>query len=325
MRTTQKLLTQGLGALCLSLGIQSIASSETLTVTHWSTGMYGVPFAVALEKGYFSDAGLDIDGFMSSSGGGTTVRNAMASPIPYGEVALPAAIAAIRQGVPLTIVHGGVISLQDLIWVTRPDSGITSPEQLKGKAAGYSSPKSVTDMVLTIALQNANIIDQVDRKAIGSVSAGLAALRENMIDVVYTTEPMFSQEKAHYAIAFPSADHVPTVTQTVGVVRSDYLEKNPQIIKAIIDARRRGVEFIQDNPEETIEILARQYKLPKEVAASAMASVTHTDQPYWSPAKLDYQGMDAMLKGLILVNAIEDGPFDWSAVVNTSLLEPEEQ
>src|SRR5690349_5633008 len=85
------------------------AHAVSLTVTHWADGMYGAPFAVALEKGYFKDAGIDVTGFITSAGGGSTVRNAMASDIPYGEVALPAAIAAIKQGVPLTIVHGGVL------------------------------------------------------------------------------------------------------------------------------------------------------------------------------------------------------------------------
>jgi ABC-type nitrate/sulfonate/bicarbonate transport system substrate-binding protein len=86
------------------------ASAVALNVTHWQEGMYGVPFAVALEKGYFKEAGLDVSGFLTSQGGGSTVRNAMASEVPYGEVALPAAIAAIKQGVPLVIVHGLVFS-----------------------------------------------------------------------------------------------------------------------------------------------------------------------------------------------------------------------
>ena len=52
-----------------------------LTVTHFGTGMYGVPFAVAKEKGYFKEGGLDVTGFLTSAGGGTTIRNAMASEI----------------------------------------------------------------------------------------------------------------------------------------------------------------------------------------------------------------------------------------------------
>ncbi len=83
--------------------------------------MYGVPFAVALDKGYFKQNGVDVTGFITSEGGGTSVRNAMASEIPYGEVALPAAIAAIKQGVPITIVHSGVQSVADLLWVQLKD------------------------------------------------------------------------------------------------------------------------------------------------------------------------------------------------------------
>src|SRR3546814_10448266 len=126
------------------------AAAVNLTVTHWADGMYGAPFAVALEKGYFKDAGIDVTGFITSQGGGTTVRNALASDIPYGEVALSAAIAAIKQGVKLTIVHGGVISLADNVWVAMKDSPLTSIQDVKGKRLGYSSPKSVTDMVSTI-------------------------------------------------------------------------------------------------------------------------------------------------------------------------------
>src|SRR3546814_11162956 len=99
------------------------AASVNLMGTHWADGMYGAPFAVALEKGFFKDAGIDVTGFITSQGGGTTVRNALASDIPYGEVALSAAIAAIKQGVNLTIVHGGVISLADNVWEIGRASG----------------------------------------------------------------------------------------------------------------------------------------------------------------------------------------------------------
>ncbi len=93
-----------------------------LTVTHFGTGMCGVPFAVAKAKGWFkSEAGLDVGGFISSAGGGTTVRNALAADLPYGEVALSAAIVAIQQGAEISIIHSGVISVADQVWSTRKD------------------------------------------------------------------------------------------------------------------------------------------------------------------------------------------------------------
>ena len=117
MKFTRTLYAAAAGLLLSAASVTAAAAN--LTVTHWADGMYGAPFAVALEKGYFKEAGVDVTGFITSQGGGTTVRNAMASEIPYGEVALPAAIAAVKQGVELTIVHGGVLTLADVYWVAK--------------------------------------------------------------------------------------------------------------------------------------------------------------------------------------------------------------
>ena len=58
------------------------AVAEQITVTHWGVLMYGAPYAIAIEKGYYKEAGLDIDGVLTSKGGGTTMRNVMASSLP---------------------------------------------------------------------------------------------------------------------------------------------------------------------------------------------------------------------------------------------------
>ncbi len=322
MSLARGLLSASFAALSLFAGAVSPAGAAgvALNVTHWQEGMYGVPFAVALEKGFFKEAGLDVTGFLTSQGGGSTVRNAMASEVPYGEVALPAAIAAIKQGVPLVIVHGGVVSVADLVWVSRKDSTIAGWKDLKGKTLGYSSPKSVTDMVSTMGLTNAGILKDVNRKTVGAQSSGMTALREGAVDVIYMTEPVYSREKANLRLAFRSTDGLPRLTQTVGIVQKDYLKKNPQTIKAIIEARRKGVEYIQKNPAESAEILARAYKLEPAVARAAIDSILSAGGTYWSPGRLDYEGMDAMLKGLQLVGAVESGPFDWGSVVDESAL-----
>ena len=94
--------------LALAWGAPRPAVAEQITVTHWGVLMYGAPYAIAIEKGYYKEAGLDIDGVLTSKGGGTTMRNVMASSLPYGEVALSAALAAMKQGIDLKIIHTGV-------------------------------------------------------------------------------------------------------------------------------------------------------------------------------------------------------------------------
>jgi NitT/TauT family transport system substrate-binding protein len=308
-------------AALVALALAAPAAALDLTVTHYGQGMYGVPFAVAKQKGYFKEAGLDVTGFITSAGGGTTIRNALASEIPYGEVALPAAIAAIRQGVDLTIVHAGVVSVADQVWVTRKDdTSIKTFADLKGKKLGYSSPKSVTDMITTMLLDQAKLTGQVERKSTGAVSAGLTALREGGVDMNYVTEPVWSKEKANYRLVWDSTKVAPQITQTVGIVKTDYLKKNPDKIRAIIAARKKGVDFIRQNPGEAAAILAREYKIDPAHAQSAIEGILAMNSPYWSGGKFDMAGMNAMLKGLELVKAVEPGPFDWAKVMDESYL-----
>jgi NitT/TauT family transport system substrate-binding protein len=297
------------------------AAAVDLNVTHFGTGMYGVPFAVAKEKGYFKEIGLDVTGFLTSAGGGTTVRNVLASELPYGEVALPAVIAAVQQGVEMTIVHAGVLSVADQTWFTKKgDERIRTVQDLKGKRLGYSSPKSVTDMVTTMMLDANGLTGQVERLSVGGIGAGLTAVREGGVDITYATQPVWAKEKNNFRPVFNSAEWAPRVTQTVGVVRTDFLKKNPDLIRGLIQARRKGVDFIQQHPDEAAAIMAKEYKIDLAIAKAAIADIQAVKGTYWSAGGFDYEGMNVMLKGLQLVKAIGTGPFDWSAIVDESYL-----
>lgn len=309
-------------AVATTLALQPLsAGAVELNVTHFGTGMYGVPHAVAKEKGYYKEAGLDVTGFLTSAGGGTTVRNVLASELPYGEVAVPAVIAAAQQGLELTIVHAGVASVSDQVWITRKDDARIKTEQdLAGKKLGYSSPKSVTDMITSMMLDAHKLTGKVERKSIGGVGSGLTALREGAVDMTYVTQPVWAREKDNFRLVFNSTQWAPRVMQTVGVVKTEFLKKNPDLIRGIIEARRKGVEFIKSNPDESAKIMAKEYKITEGEAKAAIADVLAGGGAYWSPGDFDYDGMATMLKGLQLVKAVEAGPFDWSKIVDDSYL-----
>ena len=94
-----------------------------------------------------SEAKPDVSGFITSAGGGTTIRNALASEIPYGEVALPGAIAAIQQGGELSIVHGRVLSGAAQGWgdADNGKSGVLEPadallRRMVGRLVSWKAP-----------------------------------------------------------------------------------------------------------------------------------------------------------------------------------------
>src|SRR5690606_21579523 len=138
-----------LGSLALPHATPSAHAVE-VTVTHWGVLMYGAPYAVAIEKGFYKEAGVDVTGVLTSKGGGTTMRNVMAAEMPYRDDALRAVGAAINQGVEIKIEHTGVHTVGEHLWVTTPHSPIRRAAHLKWQQVAFTRTKSVTDMLLTM-------------------------------------------------------------------------------------------------------------------------------------------------------------------------------
>ena len=63
-----------LAVASLALGTTTVAAEE-IAVGNYGVSANGMPFGVALVKGYFKDEGLNITGLISSAGGGTSLRS----------------------------------------------------------------------------------------------------------------------------------------------------------------------------------------------------------------------------------------------------------
>src|SRR5262249_51693204 len=113
---------------CVALA--RVAPAEEISVTQWGNSLSGLPYAMALEQKLFQKSGVDVTGIIGSGGGGTTVRNVLASPLPYGEVALSAAIAAKLQGLDVVIVNSGFRTVAESSIHVKPGSDVRSLQDL---------------------------------------------------------------------------------------------------------------------------------------------------------------------------------------------------
>ena len=307
-----------MAAAALAVFAAGPASADEISVTHWGEQLYGLPYAVAIEKGYFKQAGVDVTGILTSQGGGTTVRNVLASKLPYGEVALSAAVAAANQGVKLKIVNAGVVSVGDLLWVTLPDSPVHTINDLVGKKMGYSRPKSVTDIVSRLCLEAKHIpVDKVQRVAVGGIGSELTALKSGGISASFMSEPVWSKVRKDYRAVFYVKDVLPSadITQTVGIVTDAYAKAHPDKVRALIEGLRKGVQFLYAHPKEAADILAKAYKSDPKIMEEAVANMVKIH--YWSDGKFDMPGMKRMVDGMLEVGALSK-PFDVTTLVDTS-------
>ncbi|MGD9846271.1 MAG: ABC transporter substrate-binding protein [Variibacter sp.] len=295
------------------------AAAETITVTHWGSAFYGAPYAVAMEKGFFKKHGVDITGILTSAGGGTSVRNTLAGELPFGEVALPAAVLAINRGQPLKIIGGGVETVADILWITQPDSALKSIKDVVGKKVSYTSPGSVTNMLILMCLKSAKI-DPKDVKLLpaGDNGANLSAVINKAVDAGMNSEPLWSENKDKVRPLFWSGDcFPPQMTQTVLVTTEEFAKTGGDKLRGIIEGRREGVEYITKHPEESAAIVAKAYNGDAKLYTNVFKHFLEIK--YWGNGALNYDGMNRMAEGMQLVGTLKAPP-DWKAMVDTSFL-----
>lgn len=291
--------------------------ADSITVTHFGSAFYGAPYAVALSKGYFKQHGADVTGFLTSAGGGTSVRNMLASDVPFGEVALSAAVAAINHGEPLKIVFGGVDTIDDIVWIAKKGSPLHSFSDIRGKRVGFTSPGSATNMIILMALQNQHMAkSDVNLVAAGDIGAVLSAVLNGAIDVGMTGEPVWSETENKAQIVFRSCDVVPcNMMQSVGVSTDAYLATpaGRKMVTAITAARRDGVAYIYAHPDDAAAIVAKAYNGDPALYRRVFANFVKIR--YWTPGIIDKKGMDNMVEGLRILGQ-QKGPVDWDKIID---------
>jgi NitT/TauT family transport system substrate-binding protein len=267
---------------------------------------------------------VDITGVLTSTGGGTSVRNTLAGGLPYGEVALPAAMEAVRAGEELLFVNAGVMSVADIGWTAKAGSTLTGVEALKGKKVSYTRPGSVTDMIIRMVLSEAGIKQSdVNLIAAGGLGANLTAVLQGAVDVGLIAEPLWSQNKEKLHPVFWVKDVIdPNITQTVGIVTPEFAKENPDKIRAIIKGRMRGVQFVMEHTDEAADITAKAYNMDPALFRAAFKNFASFG--YWGDGRFDRKGMERMAEGMRLVGKL-DGKFDWDKVVTEEFLPTELQ
>lgn len=295
-------------ALAGILGLAAAAGTahaERLTVAQYGILVITLPFAVATENGYWKDEGLDVDGIIQSAGGGTSVRNMMASDLPISEMALSTAISASAEGMKLRIVADDANTIGEVSWATKKDSGIHTVEDLAGKKVAFSSPRSITETTLKTILERHGVLDKVETIATGGLGAGLTALNQGAVDAAPIVDPMLTTKGGNYNIFIAGAKELPDLSWSALVTTDEFMAKHEDQVRKVVRARARAVDFIYDHPAETEKIYAKYWNVSAD-EAKAMLPKFYAIR-IWKRGAFNMKGFATMIEGMQLVGAVDKG------------------
>lgn len=251
------------------------SSAAEIAATNYGSSVVGMPWAVAMKKDFFKQAGADVSGVIGSPGGSTEVRNLIAGDLPYADSALVPTLKAIANGSDLVIVSDNTRSTAQFVWLTKAGSSIKSLQDLKGKRISFTTPLSTSQLLDNLLIDKASLKPgDVKLISIGAYGAALTALQNDAIDIALVSEPTYTLNmQGGFQPLFWSRDLFPAINSSIGVTSKKTAKERPELIRGIIKGRRMAVEYMKTNRDDSVKIIADVYKMDPEAVRSVLAQL----------------------------------------------------
>ncbi|GAB4440360.1 MAG: aliphatic sulfonate ABC transporter substrate-binding protein [Cyanobacteria bacterium J069] len=277
-------------SVVLSLLIVSSCSSSQVAAGKPDTVRvdfaYYNPVSLALkDKGWLeeelSKEGVKVE-WTQSAGSNKALELLNSRSIDFGSTAGAAALIGKANGNPIKTIY--VYSKPE--WtalVTRPDTGINTVQDLRGKkiaATRGTDPHIFLLRALDEAGLSPNDVEMVQLQH----ADGRAALERGDVDAWAGLDPHMANTELEKGskLFYRNADF-----NSYGVlnVREEFAEKYPTCVEKVIAAYEQARQWSLDNPSELTAILQREAKLPPQVASKQLEERTDLFNPLLGQAQ----------------------------------------
>jgi NitT/TauT family transport system substrate-binding protein len=210
------------------------------------------PIRLALGKGYFKDAGLDVS-FAVGRGGVDVAKQVGAGNAPLGGIVADGPIMVRGNGVPVKIVavFGGRGFMQ---LVVREDSGIEKPADLKGKTITVMSYQDTTFYALLGLMASAGLTqNDANIQQAGPTGVWQFVAEGKSVGMAGVPDWIPPVQAAGVKVrVIPTETYFPHMAQ--GIAASDQLIKDkPDMIRKFVRAALRGMKDVMDDPDKAAE------------------------------------------------------------------------
>ena len=217
-------------------------------------------FYVNIDKGFWKDAGLDVQ-MTRGFGSGDTVKRIASGTDDFGFASVGNMIAAKSRGAELKMV--GMIHDKTLETVaTLVGNKITKPFDLEGKKIG--SPEANASRVIFPAFANINKFDNKKvtwvNMTVPATTPSLLAGRVDAILIFYTEKPTVdaaSKKVGKKPLYMLYADHGMATYGNGLLVSEKTLKDKPDLVKRFLAATYKGIAWSVENPQEAVDIFIK--------------------------------------------------------------------
>ena len=288
------LLMLGLSLMLTACGKPNV-ENEALTHIRLPMGyipnIQYAPFYVAVEKGYFADAGIEIEFDYSFETKG--VELVAAGELPFAVVSGEQVLLARAQGLPVTYVAAWYQQYPVSV-VAKSELGVIVPQDLKGKKIGLPGLFGASYIGLRALLAAGKLTEaDVTLDAIGFNQVELMAAGQQDIVVGYAAnEPIQLRAQGIAVTGLRVADYAQLAAN--GLLASEkVIAENPELVRAFVGAFLKGLKDTIANPDDAFELSASHIPNFADLNADVQRQVLDVSTGQWQAQRLGYSDPQA--------------------------------
>lgn len=218
-------------------------------------------FYVALDKGYYKDAGLDVE--IIEPGDNATTSMVAANKANFGVSYQEDVTYALTSEDPLPIkTIATIIQHNTSGFVSLKSAGINSVKDFEGKTyAGWGAPSEEAVIKAVMSAAGADFDKLTIVGADGSGIAGLSdQVGDNKVNLSWefygwaVTQAMMDGYDLNYMPLNELDERLDYYTPVI-ITNNEMIEKNPEVVQKFMDATKKGYEYAIDNVDDSAQIL----------------------------------------------------------------------
>lgn len=239
--------------LCLA---EAVAADTLRLQLRWLHQFQFAGYYMALEKGYYQQAGLEIQILEGGPGTPKPIDSMLAGDADFA-IANSGVVIARLAGKPV-VALAAIMQSSPTVWIVRADSDIYTPLDLAGKRVMLMPPPESAELRITLALEGIDP-NRLDVRQTSFNPQDLVDGKVDAFDGYISNEPFWlKQQRVAYRLINPREYGV-NFYNDVLTTREALLQQRPEQVEAFIQASLVGWQYALDNIEESVQLIHRRY------------------------------------------------------------------
>jgi NitT/TauT family transport system substrate-binding protein len=247
------LLAAAFAVLCAH---PALAQDKVALMLNWYVYGEHAPFYYGKEKGFFKDAGIDLD-IQEGRGSATVTQVVAAKTVQFGYVDVPTMMRAAVKGAPVIAV-GVALQTNPMSAMGFTDKNIRKPEDIKGKTVA-TTPGDSMSQIWPLFLKKTGLKESDFKTVSGDAVTKLNAVINGQADLLlgYVMDQSMKIKDATGKDVTPIkfSDYGVNLVSSGIIAHKDFVKENPDLVKRFMAAATKSLEEASKHPKEAAQAI----------------------------------------------------------------------